>query len=280
MLKYLTILLDDASVSFCHYKVRKRSNVISEDVLYNGITYAMKENLNVQFVFPRHELPQYVYDLIATVPHKKIGKEDVTVYNEWPQRFSECENCVIRISIKDIVYKTLPVVLPMRINIMLTDIEYCADEDLANYKSWLERNAEIVKGKGCQINVLTDRTALFEMNNCNAGYESITLAPNGKFYVCPGFYQDDMYDVGSLDDGLKIKNQHLYELRFAPICRTCDAYHCKRCIWLNKKTTFEVNTPSKEQCIISHLERNASRILSPDGISKINYLDPFENLSR
>lgn len=118
------------------------------------------------------------------------------------------------------------------------------------------------------------------MNNCNAGYESITLAPNGKFYVCPGFYQDDMYDVGSLDDGLKIKNQHLYELRFAPICRTCDAYHCKRCIWLNKKTTFEVNTPSKEQCIISHLERNASRILSPDGISEINYLDPFEKLSR
>ena len=63
MLKYLTILLDDAAVSFCHYKVRKCPNVISEDVLRRGITFAMKENLSTQFVFPNHELPEYVYDI-------------------------------------------------------------------------------------------------------------------------------------------------------------------------------------------------------------------------
>lgn len=278
MLKYLTILLDDAAVSFCHYKVSKCPNVISEEVLRKGITFAMKENLSTQFVFPNHELPEYVYDIIATIEHTKIGKEDVTVYNEWPHRFNEYENCVIRITLKDLLSTELPSVLPMRMNIMLMDIESCTEKDFVLYKSWLEKNAEILKGKNCQINILTDRTSLSEMNNCNAGYESITLAPDGKFYVCPGFYQDDMGDVGNLNDGLLIRNQHLYELRYAPICRTCDAYHCKRCIWLNKKTTLEVNTPSKEQCVISHLERNASRILTPDRITEINYLDPFENL--
>ena len=278
MLKYLTILLDDAAVSFCHYKVSKCPNVISEEVLRKGITFAMKENLSTQFVFPNHELPEYVYDIIATIEHTKIGKEDVTVYNEWPHRFNEYENCVIRISIKDLVNVELSSVLPMRMNIMLTDIQSCTNEDFISYKSWLEHNAEMLKGKNCQINILTDRTTLSQMNNCNAGYESITLAPDGKFYVCPGFYQDNMDDVGNLYDGLRIKNQHLYELRYAPICRTCDAYHCKRCIWLNKKTTLEVNTPSKEQCVISHLERNASRILTPDRMTEINYLDPFENL--
>ena len=99
------------------------------------------------------------------------------------------------------------------------------------------------------------------MNNCNAGIESITLAPNGNLYLCPGFYYDDEESVGNLDDGINIKNQQLLRLDHAPLCRICDAYQCKRCIWLNKKTTIEVNTPSHEQCVMAHLERNQSRLL-------------------
>lgn len=55
-----------------------------------------------------------------------------------------------------------------------------------------------------------------------------------------------------------------------------------------KKTTLEVNTPSHEQCVISHLERNGSRellesirnqydSLSDIEIPPIGYLDPFDN---
>lgn len=51
--------------------------------------------------------------------------------------------------------------------------------------------------------------------------------------------------------------------------------------------TLEVNTPSHEQCVISHLERNSSRdllmnlrkygIFMPKiEIDEIKYLDPFE----
>lgn len=71
-------------------------------------------------------------------------------------------------------------------------------------------------------------------------------------------------------------------------CVNCDAYQCKRCIWLNRKTTCEVNTPSHEQCVVAHLERNASRVLlnnirkhesflpEKEEIKEIDYLDPFE----
>jgi CXXX repeat peptide maturase len=71
-------------------------------------------------------------------------------------------------------------------------------------------------------------------------------------------------------------------------CRRCDAYQCRRCIWLNRKLTREVNTPSHEQCVVAHLERNASRILlanirkanpnflAETKIEEIDYLDPFE----
>ena len=126
------------------------------------------------------------------------------------------------------------------------------------------------------------------MNNCGAGDTNITIAPNGKFYICPAFYiNDETDDVGSITEGLNIKNKQLYRFDHAPICRHCDSYQCKRCIWLNRKTTLEVNTPSREQCVLSHLERNASKSLLerirqygdflPDvNISAIDYLDPFE----
>jgi CXXX repeat peptide maturase len=81
----------------------------------------------------------------------------------------------------------------------------------------------------------------------------------------------------------------IYKLDHAPLCRKCDAYQCKRCIWLNRKTTLEVNTPSHEQCVVAHLERNASRnlltnirkygaFLADKEIKGIDYLDPFNKL--
>ena len=130
---------------------------------------------------------------------------------------------------------------------------------------------------------------LYKMNNCGAGDTSITLAPNGKLYICPAFYYDDVNSfVGDLEKGADIRNKQLYRLEHAPICRHCDAWQCKRCIWLNRKTTHEVNTPSHEQCVVAHLERDVSRKLLnsirqygailPDWeeIKEIDYLDPFE----
>lgn len=130
---------------------------------------------------------------------------------------------------------------------------------------------------------------LEKMNNCGAGDTSVTLAPDGKFYVCPAFYLSaDGYAIGDMVNGLEIKNSQLYRLDHAPLCRRCDAWQCKRCIWLNRKTTLEVNTPSHEQCVVAHLERNASRKLLIDirkhgkfmsgseDIKEIDYLDPFD----
>ena len=158
------------------------------------------------------------------------------------------------------------------------------------------------EGKTPQINILTDRMMLDKMHNCDAGVNNITLAPNGKFYLCPAFYYDEKTNVynqlnhnkpssdnsvGDLDNGLSIPNPQLLKLDHAPLCRNCDAYQCRRCIWLNRKLTWDNNTPSHQQCVISHIERNASRYLlnkireigefMPEiYIKEISYLDPFD----
>ena len=309
MLQYLIILLNDTSTSYCHYNNDKtEKHLISLEDLKAGILFAMKENLMIQFVYPLYEIPEDYKQTIETIDHVKIMPSDsenittadVVVFNSCEEFSAEKMEgngdriFVLRTHGRDGARPVSTCENVNRLNIILTDIETFKNEDFEEYKNWLSELGESLKkvysnGKTPQINLLTDRILLDKMNNCNAGVENITLAPNGKFYVCPAFYIENEEDsIGNLKEGLDIKNQQLYKLEYAPICRNCDAYHCKRCVWLNRKNTLEVNTPSHEQCVVAHLERNASENLLkelkqagyfPDKeIPAIDYLDPFETI--
>lgn len=311
MLTHLIIMLDDTSVSYCHYNGANERRLISLDNLKAGIVWAMKENVNVQFVYPDYELPTEYNKLIDTIDHIKIkpaeqsDNAEVVVLTDWKGKQPELANGVTYIvrtsrseleeysdSISDLLKSGTRVV------VVQTDIEAFTDADIPSYKALLEKLADGLcedyqAGKSAQLSLLTDRIMLREMNNCNAGVNNVTLAPNGRFYLCPAFYYDSPNDdIGDLKRGLAIKNQHLLDLNHAPICRNCDAYHCKRCIWLNGQFTLDYNTPSHQQCVISHLERNASRLLqnkleekgirlNPSyEIMEIDYLDPFNIVNK
>ena len=309
MIQYIVILLDDTSTSFCHYTNEKADRrLIPLQTLKDCICYAMKENLNIQFVYPNYKLPKEYLAAIDSIDHTDIypaemsDNADVVVFDSLIAAkdyvFKEEVAYLIRTDKVSLFneYKIIGEILDKvtRLNIVITDIETFTEDDFMAYKSLLSNLAErveqiYVSGKSPQLNLLTDRIMLEKMNNCGAGDTSVTLAPDGKFYVCPAFYLSaDGYTIGDMVNGLEIKNSQLYRLDHAPLCRRCDAWQCKRCIWMNRKTTLEVNTPSHEQCVVAHLERNASRKLLIDirkhgkfmsgseDIKEIDYLDPFD----
>lgn len=314
MLTHLIILLDDTSPSYCHYEVSsKKRRLIRLDDLKSGILFAMKENLNVQFVYPNYALPEEYVETIEMIDHTKIKPEsisddaDVISITNWKEEITEVVNmnnhtCIIRANRKEIIdnRERLKNILGKvaRLNVVLTDVIDFSDNDIDEYKSLLSNFADDIlailnTGKNVQMNLLTDRIMLDEMNNCNAGVNNVTLAPNGKFYLCPAFYYDNPQDdIGDIKVGLIIKNQQLLRLDHAPICRNCDAFQCKRCIWLNDKLTLDKNTPSHQQCVMAHLERNASsdfvERLNDNGIKlsntykieKVTELDPFNIVNR
>ena len=301
MFKFLVIVLDNLSVSYCHYNNNyNEACLIDIETLKGGIEFAMKHNLAIHYLFPKTKLPQEYIDVINSYPSIKIAdvsnieQADVLVIDEL-EDFKiikpKLSNVILRIS-KQRLFNNIDNVSQLvnsgiRVNLILTDVENFKDTDIAKYEECLNvligRCPSI---KSVDLNVLTDRLKLSEMNNCNAGVESIALAPNEKFYVCPDFYYSDASNsVGSLKEGINIPNANLFQFNYAAICKHCDAYHCKRCVWLNKKMTLEVNVPSREQCVIAHVERNASRCIlhkNKDAfpnfeIKEIDYLDPFDN---
>ena len=313
MLQYLIILLDETSTSFCHYNIPPNQSpkgevdkrLMSLEILKKGIRYGMMENLMIQYVYPDYDLPEEYAKVIESIDHSKIKpiKEGADVWVTESIKDIQSEMPVVwRTDFKQML-ESEPVIIEAldnvpRLNIVLTDVDGFTEEDFTAYKALLERLSVKIEqmyknGKAPQLNMLTDRIMLNKMNNCGAGSSSITLAPNGKFYVCPAFYYEDESDsIGNLVNGLDIKNEQLYTIEYAPICRHCDAFQCKRCIWLNRKTTLEVNTPSHEQCVVAHLERNASRELlrnirkhgvflpEQEDIKELDYLDPFDIVNR
>ena len=309
MLQYLVILLDDTSVAYCHAEnPLKERNLIPLKTLKKAILFGMKENLMIQYVYPDYELPEEYNEVIESIDHVKIGK-DVAVYNEVPTAITG-ENAVLRLPIAEFIAGQFEIaaLIPQakRLNICLTNIETFKDEQIDDYKKALATlNAVLFNlykaNKQPQVNILTDRLQLTTMHNCGAGDCNITIAPNGKFYLCPALFYDEKMgisnrlnhhkpsserSVGDLEHGLQIPNQQLLKLDHAPLCRICDAYHCNRCIWLNQKLTWDNNTPSHQQCVLAHLERNAARdlqqklieagLIAGEEIKQINYLDPFD----
>jgi len=309
MLKFIIVQLCDSSVSFCHYKAKDKSNLISLKNLENGLLWAIKHSLDIQVLYPKYQLPEEYSVLLNQFPYVKIANEglpdtDIIVLDGWDS-ILRLETHIKQPVLLHSTYREFIIHQQQlgenlhkfsRLNIVFTDVHLFSDSDKSEYDNALSGLCDSIRNlyankRIVQLNIITDRMMLSNMNNCNAGNETITLAPDGKFYPCAAFYLDKFNDIGNPVDGLNIANSRLYKLEYAPLCRICDAYHCKRCIWLNKKLTLEVNVPSHQQCVMSHIERKASKRLlesirefgdfAPDVvIPDIDYSDPFEKTKK
>ena len=329
MLKYLIILLDDTSVAYCHANNPLNGRrLIPIETLKKGILFGMKQNLMIQYIFPDYALPEEYASVIESIDNVKIypfGKRPQEEFVDAKTTVVEVANCVPdTLQAKNImICLTFVEMLEQknaikrlfadgtRVNLCITDVEQFTDEQTEVYKQLLEEWSSALldsykQGQSPQFNLLTDRMMLKKMHNCEAGVSNITLAPNGKFYLCPAFYYDERMQVsnqmnhhqpssdrsvGDLDKELDIPNPQLLKLDHAPLCRKCDAFQCRRCIWLNRKLTWDINTPSHQQCVMAHIERNVSRSLLDNirkdhefmpqiEIKEIDYLDPFEAWNR
>ena len=140
MTQYLVILLDDTSVSFCHYKnPNKERRLMPLDTLESCIRYAMKENLNIQFVYPTYALPKEYEEAIDSVDHIKIkpsicaDNADVVVFDDVKTLtgsigFAKETAYILRISKQSLftgVESLLPILYKVgRLNIVITDVSH------------------------------------------------------------------------------------------------------------------------------------------------------------
>jgi uncharacterized protein len=303
---YLIFLLNDNTVPHCSYKANDMmTEKMSGEIFNKGIEYCENTKLTPILLGDTEHLDLTNGHIrIVSSRAKKINHSSLVVFDEDIDELeristlkSDIDNCILLMTRRQIGnFNSMVDTLKdrySRINVIIKDLEIWNDQDVLEYKNILHDAVGLVVGEAKKRNYimlsnLTDLPKLKTMNNCDAGETSFTLAPNGKIYICPAFYFNDPDDyIGTVSDGISIVNRQLLELRYAPICSQCDAYQCKRCKFLNKKLTGEINTPSQIQCKVSHIERNATRDLQlrlrDEGLApfmevlpEIDYLDPLQ----
>lgn len=151
MLKYLIVLLDESSVAYCHCdNPNIKPRPMSIGTLKECVTFAMKENLNVQFVWSNTDLSEEYLNVIDSIDHTNIvpnsPKEpnDIVVFNGITSFVPFSGNIVIRTKFEELFAADLSKILRgvTRLNVVVTDVEELEE---ATYSTWLEQIAELVK---------------------------------------------------------------------------------------------------------------------------------------
>lgn len=316
-LQSLFVLMDSDAPSCCYYTTRNMERKVMDDELLKKVAfYALTENLSLNLILGKggltdaqKEILKWNNYVIYRSNNANYPADDTTINvfdfetDAWNDEIAPTEMFILRIS-KDHL-ADIPGWLEAhslsndRIIIFVKEMESMTEAEFESYKAMLDQLKawlpEREEEKPLELSLLTDRLQLDKPNHCDAGVKHVTIGPDGNFYICPGFYYRENnkdFLIADIDTVLKthelpIKNPQLYRLDHAPICQNCDAWQCRRCIWLNKETTLEVNTPSHQQCVCAHLERNASRDLIEPlfltemvEIPEIDYLDPFDELMK
>ncbi|WP_461614770.1 radical SAM peptide maturase, CXXX-repeat target family [Clostridium sp. Marseille-QA1073] len=299
--KFLQVMLDDNIVSTCLYDVNKqkdKNKKMSKELFEKAINFALNNDYEVVLLGESRERylnKKNCYTNIVSTRCDYIDDKSIIIYDNFVSTSKDSTNgCILRINkdnIKNLCkYVEKLSVCNKRINIILQNISDWNEKEFDEYSRELDKVIELTsriykENKTIEINVLTDILNLEEHYGCDAGENSITLGPDGNFYICPAFYFDKIGDIlGNIETGINedlIKNN--LKIDSSPVCKVCDSNQCKQCKYLNKKYTGEYKIPPKNQCVISHIERNKSKILKEQlkdvikskDFSEIEYNDPL-----
>ena len=317
-MKSLLVLHDASAPSFCYYgsPEPKPGTKMSLEIFGGVLEYAAREKLALNIVCGVDGLD---HDMKALIEAKEIPYFcylPAAATNGYPQEIPVLEahdssgvdnlttdthaSAVLRFSRQDMgelpgIWEKLARKV-YRVVVVPTDIGKWNMDSIHLYEKTLSRLSDKLKAiylstgdPDIELNILSDRMVLSDGSpiECNAGLDHLTVMPDGTLSICPGFGLDGENVTGTLDSGPDIANKHLLSRDHAPICLGCDAHQCRRCVYINQRTTLEVNTGPWQQCRAAHLEREASRLLlielKKNGlfprqklIKEIEYTDPLE----
>jgi CXXX repeat peptide maturase len=315
-LSHLLVLLEDGAVAFCHNEnPRFYSSAppqwMAEDLLRAIVRHAGSNGIALTFLMGKTRPPAKLERLINSIEHASIvplGLREIcpdailVLDSEESAAFAALSpdpgrNVILRVARAHLA-RLCDLCASLtgrfgRLSIHLRELEYFTESDIACYAAQLSQVARFMiglyaDGRKVEISVLTDRMMLREMRNCDAGVKHVTIAPDGQCAICPAFLNGGE-SIGRFDakTGILVRQIGALECASGPLCVRCDAFHCKRCVWLSRTLTLEYNVPSWQQCAVAHAEREASRLLLKElgavepfrrmpRITELNYRDPLE----
>lgn len=272
MNKYLVICLDSRMTPYCNYKkTNKTPQKMAETVINQALEFAKGDHFIP--IFWGNDLsivPSGNYIQIVDSSNKKIGTNNWVIFDNNVNNNVRARIAILLVNksnIKNLFYfvkKLIEVNNACKINITLQEITEFEDKDLETYKKQLIQISELLLkcDKETDINVFDKIAAVTDkiktdIPSCEAGINSFVVMPNGKIYICPGFYYlEEDVSVGDLERGINFSYAAELMSNSSEECGHCKNYNCRRCVYANKINTNEYTIPPSIQCRISQVEQD------------------------
>jgi len=145
------------------------------------------------------------------------------------------------------------------------------DQDMATYKDHLFEIGRWLLSKknswsNYRVDCLTDGFHLDTFAECGAGIKSLAVGPTGKLHICPATVCESTSACGHIIADVELPNRHLLTREYSVPCGKCNALHCSRCVYLNKRGTFEFGVPPKNICQLANFELEVQAWFSQEAI--------------
>lgn len=250
---YLYIITDSSTLPICNYSnYNNIRNIMDDSMVIKALEYAenndlcpifigqSKHNSGLYFSFQNYnnncDFSVPIYDngsLIINDNINYLSKSCVLVVNRFNinDLFNNCK----------LLYNRF-----IRINFSLSDLILWDNTIIDFFVSNLMKIKEIY-GDSKECNFITDIEKNNDFIDCLLNKKSLTIAPNGKFYRCPGFYyHNENFFIGDIDD-----NYDDLVLDFNRIsCKDCQNYSCTRCVLISKHDTGNESIVSNRICYL------------------------------
>jgi len=304
------ILLSDDYISYCDYNNKSMEIVkqMNTEELLNSLRYCRDNFFNPIIVHSankfnfqndsrytaykiRHVLPARFIKEAINIELKNI----VPVYSleTLNSDNNDINNIIFNIESKNIDKLSQSIIVLFervdRIDLNIHNVDKNFNEELykhelekiSNYIESIYKEDKTVK----ELSLLTDLLFIEKHDNCMAGEKTFIISPEEKIYSCCAVYSNEKESsIGNIVNGITAKyDKRLYEIENSNLCRKCDSYQCKNCVYTNKKHTREVNVAPSFICRKSHIEKSVSKGLYNKfyQINKdilVNYIDESKGL--
>ena len=277
--RFLYIILQDNIIPHCQYQALSRSNgSISKELLAQAFDYARNNHLvpvilgdELNYLTEHQKNIFHISMPCSQIDEVIFSASDVTevipIFNRitYSKISHQLEACILSIDqhsitmLSDIIGHLSN--YARRINIIPNDYLTWTEPEINKYTAQLaliKQNYDAQEYGDISIN-LFEQKSMF--SSCHAGTNQITLAPDGRFYICPAFYFNGLQPVGNIKHGYVIPDVDQYSVEKAPYCRSCNNTSCLRCHYLNIINTGHVNIPPQDLCHIHEIETNVCSTL-------------------
>ncbi len=282
------ILLSDDYISYCDYNNQNIDVVkqMNTKAIINSLRYCRDNFFNPIIVHSankfnfKNDNKYLAYNISHVLPARFIKEAiDIGLKNIVPVYSLETINCD-NFNIDNIIFniesnnieKLSNSILSLfervnRIDLNIQSIDKSFNEEL--YKQELDKISNYIErtykedGTVKELSLLTDLLFVEKHDNCMAGEKTFIISPEEKIYSCCAVYSNKRENsIGNISNGITVKyDKRLYEIENSNLCRQCDCYQCKNCVYVNSLYTKEVNVAPSFICRKSHIEKLVAKNL-------------------